>query len=205
MRAVSLVVCLGCLTCSLASVVPVIGKGSDAADQPLAGVRVHVLVIADRDAAGEPAAEMVVVCSMEAPRPVTATTGVDGSFPLAGLMEGTACLFVHSGGLCCTAQTAKTGQEGVVLRAPGGPSRYCAGEEIRPAGVAAAPGADEARQAQKLILEAQEKTKGGDTWDRWRLLPALARRDPQLALQTAAAHGDKDDGGGAEEGAPRHA
>ncbi|MCE5237208.1 carboxypeptidase-like regulatory domain-containing protein [bacterium] len=153
------------------------------------------------DAAGKPAAGMIVVCSMEAPQPASATTGADGSFRLAGLMEGPVCLFVHSGGLRCTAQIAKTGQEDVVLQAPAArPLRYNAGEAARATGGggeaagAGEPSPQAAQQAQDLILEALEKTKGGDTWDRWRLLLALAKRDPQLALQTAAAHGDKDDG-----------
>ena len=105
-------------------------------------------------------------------------------------MAGQVCLFVHTGGLRCTAQMAKTGQNDVVLKAPvPGPLTYGAGADARSTTVPP----EAVKQAQDLLLEALDKTKGGDTWDRWMLLLALAKLDPQLALQTAAACGDKDD------------
>lgn len=142
------------------------------------------------DADGKPAAGMIVLCTLEAPKPVQTVSGADGSFRLEGLTGGNACVFVHGEGVRCTAQLVPTGTENAVLKAPAaGPLTWGAGEtalatEVLPAA---------RQQAQDLLVDALQKTKGGEMWSRWTLLLDLAKLDPQLALQTAAACGDKDE------------
>lgn len=141
------------------------------------------------NAAGEPVAGITVACTLETPKPVTATTGPDGAFRLEGLMEGPVYLFAYAGGMRCTARQVQTGQQDIVLKAPAtGPLTF--GEPVVPP--PPMPAAEAQKLGGELLIEALEKTKGEQTWQRRTLLLSLARLDPPAAFEAAAKGGDSD-------------
>jgi protocatechuate 3,4-dioxygenase beta subunit len=142
------------------------------------------------DAQGKPAAGVTVVAALEAPKPVTVTTGADGAFRLEGLMEGTVYLFAHRAGIRCTAQAVQTGRTDIALQAPAeGPLTFREPVALPPGPV---PPEEAGKLGKELLLEALDQTQGGDSWSRRMLLLRLAKLDPSAAFAAAAKGGDGD-------------
>lgn len=141
------------------------------------------------NAAGEPAAGITVACTLETPQPLSTVTGPDGAFRFEGLMEGAVYLFAYAGRMRCTAQQVQTGQQDIILKAPAtGPLTF--GEPITPP--APMPAAEAQKLGRELLVEALDKTKSEDKWERNGLLLSLAKLDPETAFEAAAKGGDGD-------------